>query len=95
MRREIGHSRVPAPPDKIMGMILVNSEQIPGEYFVAHIVQFINHAIGNDDIAAWLKAIKLMGDFRVEEMGLIKRRFINDDLNTLCLYPFHHSLHGR
>jgi hypothetical protein len=28
MRREIGHKRVPAPPDRIMGMILVISEQI-------------------------------------------------------------------
>ena len=62
MRREIGHSRVPAPPDKIMGMILVISEQIPGEYLVAHIVQFIDHAIGNNHIAAGLEAIKLMGD---------------------------------
>ena len=38
MRREIGHNRVPAPPDRIMGMILVISEQIPGEYLIAHIV---------------------------------------------------------
>ena len=38
MRREIGHKRVPAPPDKIMGMILVTTEQIPGEYLIAHIV---------------------------------------------------------
>jgi hypothetical protein len=38
MRREIGHNRVPAPPDKIMGMILVISEQISREHFIAHIV---------------------------------------------------------
>ena len=36
MRREIGHKRVPAPPDKIMGMILVTAEQIPRENFVSH-----------------------------------------------------------
>ena len=38
MRREIGHSRVPAPPDRIMGMILVISEQISREYLIAHII---------------------------------------------------------
>ena len=31
MRRETGQSREPAPPDKIMGMILVTAKQIPGE----------------------------------------------------------------
>jgi hypothetical protein len=46
-----------------MGMILVISEQIPGKYFVAYIVQLIDHAIGDNHIAAAFKPIQLMGHF--------------------------------
>jgi len=51
MRREIGHNLEPAPPDKIMGIILVvfliTSEQIPCENLVFNVFQFIDHAVGN------------------------------------------------
>ena len=71
MRLEIGHNRVPAPPDRIMGMTLVTAEQISCKYFAFYVVQLINHAIGNNHVAAGLEAFKLMCDFLVIESFLI------------------------
>ena len=53
-------------------IILVRPKQITGEYFFFYRSQFIDHAIGNDDITIDLESIEILHDFQIQKPSLIQ-----------------------
>ena len=74
-------------------MTSISSEYIPRINLPFHIIQTSIIPVGNDGMALAFESIQVIHHFAAEERAAIfQRGFVDDDLRTLGLDAFHHTL---
>ena len=70
----------------------IGSKEIAGENFVRHIADLARKAVGEDYIGICLESGEIVDHAGFEELVLGEDGFIDDDLDSLGLYPLHDPL---
>ena len=74
---------------------LVAAEEVAGIDLVLDIIQTGVIAVGYDGVAAALELIKIVHHLTAKEgITILKRRLVDNDLGSLGLDAFHHTLDG-
>ena len=71
---------------------LIGAEKVPGKDFLGYICQIGCRPVGDDHIRFSLEGIQIPHNTASEKVVVGQGGFINDDLDTLGLHPFHDAL---
>ena len=72
----------------------IDSEKIASVDFFRDILQVFAPVVCQDDIALFLERVQVADDAAVEEQVIFHARFVDDELDALCLQPLHDPLNG-
>lgn len=74
----------------------VSSKNIPRINLFLHVIETSIITVGDDSLALSFELYYIIHYFTAEECAIIlKRRFVDDYLGSLCLNALHYALNGR
>ncbi len=73
---------------------LIPPEQVPRVDLALHVGELGGPAVGDDDVAARLEALEVVGDLAAEELGVVEGGLVDEHGHALGLDALHDALDG-